>query len=803
MAKDNMMSLQDIISTLGFKTERKKRWARTQMSRLHNQGVIEKFSASDGKSQRISVRLRNTETTATAAIVENAETKKSTQIYREYSYEYQLYQTIAQAGEKGITRRELVDKYPLISHEHMTVFCKHVAETPKDPKLHPWIVYKVETMEGKQRLFRYFDTEGWEKYKKSIERFIQMGTELPKTDTEAPPIEISQTDIEMTEAPPMETSQADAEMTESTQMPKTTPRKRKNETTAVSEKKPRWAHNTTRVRRTTILLEIIQRDLVREFNQDLLRDFTKLEVEANGQVLARKTLGTLIKRMAELNQIKIYVVTIKRFSGVNEPKTFILHTSMTPESEQVKHLIENYTMEKTAGSFVSSKKTRQELSKVNVHQLPGKVDKDRQEHSRDNLWRRGFAARYGYSRSRFVRAKELHLWCVDQFENGIVHLSQVLQNLPMVVLLKICSMLPFEHDRFVEYIDVSENKQVKLAQLPNDIQSLILINQIHIRNAIISLLTILKALELMWMETTDNAYQLSRVGKVKDFHCAERPVLASYPLNTLEEVETYWDELRMSCLFTHENTVNPMEKDDPLYAILSGHGWGSSFVLTKEQRDTLDSYVDVQKRTTPVDDTSLCVHLGKKLQIGTKRVRQYFLGIIQTLEKKTRPEKKKKRKNTIKPSAAVSELMKISLENRKYNTGDKPAEYDEFYFRPTFVDTQTRQLDPFSDTEKDMLLHAYSIMIYRAKQSHFYWSPIEKVLLNRTRHRCRRVMCSMAVSDPNLKNEIRRLTNAWERIYNLGIAEGDIRDDRPFETKDYDLSGFLEYFILKLNEEAM
>lgn len=117
--------------------------------------------------------------------------------------------------------------------------------------------------------------------------------------------------------------------------------------------------------------------------------------------------------------------------------------------------------------------------------------------------------------------------------------------------------------------------------------------------------------------------------------------------------------------------------------------------------------------------------------------------------------------------------------------------------------TQTRQLDPFSDTEKDMLLHAYSIMIYRAKQSHFYWSPIEKVLLNRTRHRCRRVMCSMAVSDPNLKNEIRRLTNAWERIYNSGIAEGDIRDDRPFETKDYDLSGFLEYFILKLNEEAM
>lgn len=105
-----------------------------------------------------------------------------------------------------------------------------------------------------------------------------------------------------------------------------------------------------------------------------------------------------------------------------------------------------------------------------------------------------------------------------------------------------------------------------------------------------------------------------------------------------------------------------------------------------------------------------------------------------------------------------------------------------------------------NNVEKDVLIHAYSIMKARADTSLFYWSPIAKVLASYTPNRSRRTIDYMTRLDPRLLDTIQKLKADWKEIYQEGIAKGDIKDDAPWDTQDYDLPGFLEYFILKLQE---
>lgn len=105
-----------------------------------------------------------------------------------------------------------------------------------------------------------------------------------------------------------------------------------------------------------------------------------------------------------------------------------------------------------------------------------------------------------------------------------------------------------------------------------------------------------------------------------------------------------------------------------------------------------------------------------------------------------------------------------------------------------------------NNVEKDVLIHAYSIMKARADTSLFYWSPITKVLPSYSPNRSRRTIDYMTRFDPRLLDTIQKLKADWKEIYQEGIAKGDIKDDAPWDTQDYDLPGFLEYFILKLQE---
>lgn len=92
-------------------------------------------------------------------------------------------------------------------------------------------------------------------------------------------------------------------------------------------------------------------------------------------------------------------------------------------------------------------------------------------------------------------------------------------------------------------------------------------------------------------------------------------------------------------------------------------------------------------------------------------------------------------------------------------------------------------------------------MKVRAEKLCFFWHPITQVIPNHTRDRCRRVLNQMLCTDPNMSKIVDLLKSKWITIYEQGITKKEIKDEQPWNTKKYDLSSYLQYFIIQLQRE--
>lgn len=90
----------------------------------------------------------------------------------------------------------------------------------------------------------------------------------------------------------------------------------------------------------------------------------------------------------------------------------------------------------------------------------------------------------------------------------------------------------------------------------------------------------------------------------------------------------------------------------------------------------------------------------------------------------------------------------------------------------------------------------------RAKQLKFYWGPVVKVLTTRSKEQCRRVFNTMMVN-PHTRSTIEKLKCQWEKYYKEGIESQQIVDEKVWDTCDFDLCSYVEYFILRMQEDAV
>lgn len=109
----------------------------------------------------------------------------------------------------------------------------------------------------------------------------------------------------------------------------------------------------------------------------------------------------------------------------------------------------------------------------------------------------------------------------------------------------------------------------------------------------------------------------------------------------------------------------------------------------------------------------------------------------------------------------------------------------------------------FTPHEKDLLLYSYCIMKTRAKNLRFFWRPITKVLDTRTKEQCRRVFNRMVESLPGIQSTIEKLKSQWETFYKEGLETQELVDKHSWDTSEFDLRSFVEYFILRLQDDAV
>lgn len=91
----------------------------------------------------------------------------------------------------------------------------------------------------------------------------------------------------------------------------------------------------------------------------------------------------------------------------------------------------------------------------------------------------------------------------------------------------------------------------------------------------------------------------------------------------------------------------------------------------------------------------------------------------------------------------------------------------------------------------------------RAKAGYFFWDPVTKLLTGKNKHQCRRALNAMKRKDSRLLIMIERLIHKWEKYYKEGIEAKKIHDENPWDTLKFDLPAFVEYFILRLQEEKL
>ena len=112
-------------------------------------------------------------------------------------------------------------------------------------------------------------------------------------------------------------------------------------------------------------------------------------------------------------------------------------------------------------------------------------------------------------------------------------------------------------------------------------------------------------------------------------------------------------------------------------------------------------------------------------------------------------------------------------------------------------------LQRWLEVEHEALLYAYSIMRHRSETNGtlFSWAPISQVITNREPSTCRRRISHLKETWPRFNDHIELLKRKWAIIYAHGIATGELVDSRPWDWRNYDILGQLEYFVTKLKQD--
>ncbi|KAI8331769.1 hypothetical protein BC941DRAFT_155290 [Chlamydoabsidia padenii] len=608
-------------------------------------------------------------------------------------------------------------------------------------------------------------------------------------------------------------------------------------------------------RRKSALLDIINRDKVRDFNSSLFDEIQSTDGSDKKHKLARPTAQRLVDSLEKAGLIRLIKVMPNDMFGGNQPRTLVISFKLGESDQLVKDYlakIRNGTMipsGRSVSSGGSLKTVDTEVTRYGCSPHQYRVMPDR-------YWRY-IAKRHGWIDSKWLRAKELHLFLVklllqwqgggDALDSGkewSFSLVTLIGAMPLDVFKKVIGIQ--HHDPIVEdFMETNQDPGMALCDMPDNIKHLLIPNTYQMRRRVQALLLILEKLELLQsLASTSNniTYTFHLVGTLRNYTLPDTPILAEKRFTTLDSVIDYWNELQYTCTCvysteTDRGSLKMKNGDDALSTITLSRTWTSGDMITSSQKQQLDQHVDYSLGQVPTNDWSLYLQLSRTTGLLPYRIRSYYVNLRTAFAKRStlgqqlvneqiltgdnkpidRSPKKRKR-----PLDNTIQLLLQAAKEKKVVATQVPSTNETFSV-PTFVGSRSlrrkyiknvdestsrkkhwpttsikRAIQPFTPLEKSTFEYAVAIMRYRARHGKFYWGPITRVIPLKSIRQCASRLQNLIASSSASLDTIDTLQQKWARIYTRGIEKKEIVDERPWDTKNFDLVGYLAYFLSQL-----
>ncbi|ORY97363.1 hypothetical protein BCR43DRAFT_523554 [Syncephalastrum racemosum] len=578
--------------------------------------------------------------------------------------------------------------------------------------------------------------------------------------------------------------------------------------------------NLTVEKRKQALRDIVSRDRIRQVDKSLADDL----VQATGEsiTLKRKAVLDVAHKLMREKELRLMNTVLTGIDGTLENIAIVVRTDMGEDDERIKRFVDQLRSDRLIKPQhkqlrpvpVIQAKDDEERYPLTEKQLRAKeLARQRLYNAPGRYWSE-VALRYGWLKSKWRRAKVLHEFIFGQMlagdpQNWTFNAGKMLACMPFRVYRQLIGI--FVYDEVIEeFLKSMTDNEVAISKLPPHIWSRMAPKRYKIRNNYVSHLNILVALELLApVPGKENTFRVLRTAPVKNYNSVDRPVLRTFTLDTMRDLHDFWDDLEFDCTCTHTRGPGEAPIRDCLRAISMAATWNPGSFVTAEQRHLLDAYISNGK--APAEDSQLVAHLSKQARLSQSRIKRYYDGLeyVRTQQKKQMVRTRKRPR-----SVAVRELIEAAQTRRPVPTAATSSPPPFPYTRgkitvarqrlPTSASPAAQVKTLWTDDEESALIHAYAIMLHRAKKDYalLCWKPILQVVRRgKDIHSCRNKIYALKQKQPELKNELDQLQKQWSKIYALGIASGELVDERPWDCRDFDLVKQLQYFILSLQKE--
>jgi hypothetical protein len=372
-----------------------------------------------------------------------------------------------------------------------------------------------------------------------------------------------------------------------------------------------------------------------------------------------------------------------------------------------------------------------------------------------------------------------------------------------------------------KFLSNPDNKDTMIEDFPQDIAGPVVSK---IRRFLRMLLNILESLGIMEPETNgpnivQRAYMVKKKIDLYDIrYKKEFADVRTYTIVDEESFNGYWGALRYLATLrtTHvkEHLKPRLESDrDREYftSIFSGRSWTMIYHYTPDQLDVLNYYIDEPNNKAPISNLDLCAEISQMTGLDIEAVHSYYEKVQKRIEKKVKAEftqpggrriSKKSRFNGIYNRAGIvrkgniktSRYVKEGAKENEILTMEGDINFDVFKKTRGKRTTWTEQDD-------EILVYSYTLIKSRATtKSDFRWFQTLKLFPDRTSNSVR-THFDKIILRPRIREKIIACQRLWNRFYKEGVQNGDIVDETPDDTVNFDILSFMEYFITRLNED--